>query len=149
METMKKQWGKPLTDVQEFVPQEFIAACDPDDEYVKYEFWCDAGGGSSYNVYYDTDKDGELSDYEERNQYIGNFHACRRSHSVTVKKGVSVDDVFPYGIIGRYEWVGSWETGVHQEYVTRPVRIWRGDDGNNIHCTTKLNVTEWTVANPS
>ena len=27
METMKKEWGKPLTGVQEFVPQEFIAAC--------------------------------------------------------------------------------------------------------------------------
>lgn len=143
METMKKQWGKPLTGVQEFMPQEFIAACDPDEDFVKYEFWCNAGNGTTFNVYYDIDKDG-VFDSEDESAYIGNFYACRESHSVTVHKGENVDNIFPYGFIGRYEWVG-WE----REYRTYPVRIWRGEDGDNIHCTTKLNVSEWTVANPS
>ena len=147
MESIKRKWGKPGLDVQVFVPQEFISACPPSDTWVTYEFWCDAGGGSSYNVYLDTNGDGQLSDYEERNQYIGNFHACRESHSVTVKKGTSIDDIFPLGIIGPYEWVGSWPA--HREYVTKPVRIWRGEKGDNIHCTFTLNTSEFTEKNPS
>ena len=27
METMKRKWGKPVTEVQQFVPQEFVAGC--------------------------------------------------------------------------------------------------------------------------
>lgn len=142
MESMKRNWGKPGLDVQVFVPNEYIAACGPDTIYVTYEFWCNAGGGTTFNVYLDPNGDGILSDEEKRHQYIGNFYACNESHSVTVLKGQSIDQIFPRGIIGRTKfWSG--------EYVTTPVRIWRGDDGEDIHCTTHLNETEFKEKNPS
>ncbi len=136
---MKKIYEKPVMLAERFVANHYCSACPDPDTYVTYDFVCDAGGGSSYNVFYDTDGDGELSPQEERNEYIGNFHACRDTHSVTVLKGQSIDNIFPLGIIGRTEWVG-WE----RKYVTYPVRIWRGEDGNNIHCTTNLNASEYT-----
>ena len=144
MRLEKKDWISPRTGFQEFVPNEYCAPCGDGTTMVTYYFWCDAGNGSTFIVYQDPDGDGELSPSEERNQYIGNFYACRESHTVTVEKGTSIDYIFPRGIIGRTEWV-DWEI----KYVTRPVRIWRGEDGNNIHCTTHLDTSEFTPHNPS
>jgi len=143
METMKKQWGKPLTSVQEFVPQEFIAACDPDDRYVKYEFWCDAGGGTTWNVYYDTNKNQQYD--EGIDQYYTNFYACREEHDVTVHIGVDefdVDTYFPMGIIRR-------RRNIFAEWQEIPVRIWKGENNDNCHCTTHLDITNWSIHNPS
>lgn len=154
METMKKQWGKPLTGVQRFVPQYCQTPCGDGTTMVTYNFWCNAGNGRSYYVWLDNntiggDAEGDwyevssgwTTEYEWRGQdeYIGRFHACEASHSVTVPKGSSIDDIFPLGLISR---------NMYGTNATR-VRIWRGEDGDNIHCTTKLDTSEFTPHNPS
>ena len=54
----KKVYGKPLMFAEEFVPQEYIAACSADEDFVTYQFWCDASisgwfGDYALHVYFD------------------------------------------------------------------------------------------------
>ena len=140
----KKEYGKPLMFAEQFVPQTYVAACGTTSSYVTYEFQCDAGKGTTYNVYLDYNHNGEYDDTDDRYGYIGNFYACNEAHSVTVPAGQPIDDVFPTGFIGRWEWTGPFS----REYRTYPVRIWRGDDGNNIHCTFQLHESQFVVKNP-
>ncbi len=145
METMKKKWGKPLTGVQEFAPQEFIAACQQDPTMVTYDFWCDAGVGNQYKVYLDSNNNGrfDLSSDRQLTDRWHVFEPCNETHSVTVPKGQSIDNVFPKGFMVLYD---SW--GLHTDDVTA-VRIWRGENNNNIHCTTQLHESEFQSHNPS
>ena len=140
MESIKRKWGKPGLDVQVFVPNEFIAACAPDDVYVTYEFWCNAG--TEVNKV-----------YEYPRSYQGLFHPCKAYHTVTVRKGETIDHIFPrgyilYGTNVKYNELGqvvSYDlTGERAE-----VRIWYGDDNDDLHCTTALDESEYTKKNPS
>ena len=46
----KRVWENPLTMVQQFVPNEYVAACgDTNNEYI---FKCDAMGGITGTVFY-------------------------------------------------------------------------------------------------
>lgn len=149
----KKAYSKPIMSAQHFEPQEFIAACDPDATFVTYEFWCDAGVGNEYKVYLDSNHDGvfqQSSDTQltqSANWWTGQpgtvFSPCQETHSVTVRKGESIDNIFPIGFIVRYD-----NYGLHTNDVTK-VRIWRGDNNDNIHCTTALHESEFTEHNPS
>ncbi|MBR6979870.1 MAG: hypothetical protein IKH88_08555 [Prevotella sp.] len=146
----KKAYSKPLMLAEKFIPQEYCAVCGDGTTMVTYTFWCDAGYGRSFYVWLDNhilggDAEGDWESYwgyyywEGYDEYIGRFHACQTSHSVTVPKGTSIDDVFPRGLISNNMY------GVDPI----PVRIWRGEDGNNIHCTTRLQESEYTPHNPS
>ncbi|MBQ9884296.1 MAG: hypothetical protein IJM43_07585 [Bacteroidaceae bacterium] len=157
METMKKQWGKALVGVQEFVPQEFIAACAPDQTYVTYKFWCNAGSGD-YSVWEETNgvpglqrspewntEDWSWTPADKQwagsNGQWGSYHPCNKAHEVTVKKGESVDYTFPYGYIRKQ---GEYDPQ------TINVRLWLDDPrGSNIHCTENLSMDEYTEHNPS
>lgn len=48
----RKVWKQPLTVVQKFMPNEYVAACG--DSGVVYKFRCDAGGGVYGSVYEET-----------------------------------------------------------------------------------------------
>lgn len=147
----KKEYGKPLMFAEEFIPQEYCAPCGDGTTMVTYTFWCDAGNGRSFYVWLDKnniggDAEGDWEyDYWSgytwvgADEYLGSFHACQATHSVTVPKGTSIDDVFPRGLICR------------NMYGVSPtqVRVWRGDNNDNIHCTTKLEESEYTPHNPS
>ena len=47
-----KVWRRPLTEVQKFEANEYVAACG--DSGVVYKFKCDAGGGVYGSVYEET-----------------------------------------------------------------------------------------------
>jgi hypothetical protein len=145
METMKKEWGKPLTSVQEFVPQEFIAACAADEDYVTYEFWCDAGRGE-YKVWLDSNTNDQYDGGDQSITIGTTYHPCQETHSVTVPKGTSIDNVFPKGFIRAYLdlGIGGFAYG---DYI--PVRIWRGNNNDNVHCTTQLHESQFHISNPS
>lgn len=42
------------------------------------------------------------------------------------------------------------KSGIYQYYVrglkVTPVKVWRGEKGDNTHCTTKINIKEWETA---
>lgn len=138
----KKAYSKPQMAAQCFEPQEFVAVCPPTQRYVTYKFWCDAGGGTTWNVYYDNNKN---QVYDSGDTYYTNFYACREHHEVTIHIGedeFDLDTYFPMGIIRRQNWFnGQWQE--------TPVRIWKGENNDNCHCTTHLEMEGLEIKNPS
>lgn len=123
---MKKAFEMPKIVVEQFVPNEYVAACG--DENKVYKFVCDAGGGAYGSVYKESNgQDGYQ--YDDELMTWGGYHACGEKHEAPT------DAEFFMGYY-RADWTN--------EYI--PVMIWRGPDGNNIHCTKNLNMETWETA---
>lgn len=136
----KKNYEKPAMQLEEFIPNECVAACG-DTEFGKYLFVCDAGDGEHKLVYQDNG-DGIFDRYSDTK--LGGYHACKEEH----KTDKEAD--FLKGFMLDAEWV--WDDWLHiighYEYDydnPHKVIIWRGLDGNNIHCTSNLNQESWPV----
>lgn len=67
----------------------------------------------------------------------GGYHACKTSHVA------SSDSAF---LKGYYLANSKWNNGNFNIADVLKVIIWRGIDGNNVHCTTKLNMENWETA---
>lgn len=127
---MKKVYEHPQVIVEEFAPNEYVAACG--DENKVYKFTCDAGwtGLSGSSVYTNGDDGIMGTDDDVR---LGSYGKCGETHEASTQ-----DD-----FIKRYlrKNVAGVPTGQRQAVI-----IWRGEDGNNIHCTTKLDMSTWETA---
>lgn len=131
---MKRIYEKPNAYIEEFTPNEYVAACG--DSGTIYKFKCTAGGGKNGDL---TDATGRINYTEGKNTY---YHACNAVHEA------SSDDTF---VKGRYYPNGGYDNfnGSYQE-----VYIWfepLGKDhwGNkkyDIHATTNLNMDTWETA---
>ena len=85
----RKVWRRPLTEVQKFEANEYVAACG--DGGVVYKFKCDAGDGVYGSVYEETNGipglqtgwkgDRELAGYSD-SWLLGEsgFYACNKTH---------------------------------------------------------------------
>ena len=157
----RKEYKKPVMFAEQFNPQAYCAPCGDGTTMVTYYFMCDGGfGDTHYNVWLDDNpKDGQLTGVWRTN-YWGNlqwanndqgnhdtwltagkyYHSCQKTHTVTVPAGTSVEDIFPYGFI---------QLKSDQTAEVIPVRIWRGENNDNIHCTRALNSDSFTPHNPS
>lgn len=127
---MRKEWMEPVIEVQEFVANEYVAACG--DSGTVYKFTCDASRGW---LYYYPESDGQIDgNYtgSGSQKFIGNYHPCGRTHEA------SVTDDFYDGFVD-YNWNGKPDTG-------EEVIVWRGPKNNNGHATTNLNMSSWTTA---
>lgn len=119
----KNVWVQPQTAVQQFVANEYVAACTPGHEV--YKFVCNAGGGASGNVYEDTNQNGRYdfgTDKELTGWILQSYHACNATHYAESK-----DEFF---------------SGFYRQFLTAdfvPVMIWT-EGGTDIHCTTDLDV---------
>ena len=130
-----RNWERPMVVVDTFAANEFVSTCGEQNRV--YKFKCDAGSKYSdffgdhyysYNVYVDSNKNGQL-DYRGDRE-LGGYKACGKTYDA------KTTDDFLNGFCVRDGWDG-------REVI--PVVIWRGEDGRNIHCTTKLNMNEWTT----
>ena len=137
---MKKTWEEPQILVQKFIPNEYVAACG--DSGTVYRFKCDAGNGVYGSVYEETNgreglqtsgwKADRLISYYSRDWW-GNesgFHACEITHEAESNSVFSA---------GYYCAQGDKTHPV-------PVIIWKGDKGDDVHCTTNLNKNDWETA---
>lgn len=128
---MKKAFDMPKIVVEQFVPNEYVAACG--DENKVYKFKCDAAGGSG--VYVESnDQPGLQRLYESLNPDTPlalTYHYCGETHEA------KTTDDFLYGYI--VVPFGSSET-------VQEVIIWKGPNGDNVHCTTQLNMETWETA---
>ena len=133
-----KVWRRPLTEVQKFEANEYVAACG--DSGTTYLFKCDAGGGDSGNVYVESNGveglqtrgewvGGWGGHWQEADRSLGGYHACGTTHEA------DSDDDFLNGYYVPYR----------SDKVT-DVIIWRGPYNNNVHCTTNLNKDNWETA---
>lgn len=125
---MKQQvWSSPKTTFEEFVPQNYIAACG--DENKLYKFECNSWPGF---LYYYPDSDGDIDgDYTGDGEAvnIGIFTPCDASHEAEAIEGTFYDG-YIIGITGN----------------KRNVIVWRGEDGTNGHATADLDMDSWETA---
>ena len=157
MKMRKLHYSKPLMLAEKFVPQEYMAACGPDTQFVRYFFQCDANTDdprSQYDVYLETNGTaglqiglglGILGDEKLNGTGIislSHYHPCMQTHQVDVPKGQSIDQFFPKGYIvhpNAIDLTGSdW----------REVRVWTANN-TNIHCTRQLRTEDFVIKNPS
>lgn len=134
---MRKEWMEPVIEVQEFVANEYVAACG--DHGTVYKFKCNAGDKNlgpwdypyeyPYKVYIDSNNNGNLDDGDK---YLSRYHACGATHEA------SVNDAFLSGFM----------VDIRPFHDQTPVRviIWRGEKGDNTHCTINLNMSSWETA---
>lgn len=129
---MRKEWMEPVIEVQEFVANEYVASCG--DSGTVYNFKCDAGDKDLHNypyeVYIDSNRNGRFDSRSD--EYLSNYHACGATHEAPV------NDAFLPGFM--------IDTRRYHDHNPLPVIIWRGEKGNNTHCTTNLNINSWTTA---
>ena len=127
----KRVWGQPITMVQKFEANEYVAACgDTNNEYI---FQCDAMGGLTGTVFY-SDGDDEFEPFDGDRWMGTGYHACGEEH-VT-----QTGDDFIEG------WYVTGWNGITGGDWAEKVIIWRGASGRNIHCTTNLDKNSWETA---
>ena len=126
---MKKRYERPSAYIEEFTPNEYVAACG--DHGKVYKFRCDAGGGYSGNVWLETN--GEPGLQRDSDTFLSGYHACGTTHEAD-----STDEFLD----GYYTYKRHLLDKVHVQKVI----VWRGPKGDNTHCTTNLNMKEWATA---
>ena len=132
---MNKLWERPITTVQKFEANEYVAACG--DGGVWYNFTCDAGRKNT--SYYIMGEDGKNSHYHP----CGTTHEASSQDSFVDGKMYScTEEYVPY--YPDYPLLGGEIVEKH-EYIC-DVIIWRGPYNNNTHCTTNLDMASWTTA---
>lgn len=137
----KRMYIKPVLESETFVPQNYIAACGEENKV--YLFTCDGGGGADGGVWKDdngvtglqTKSSGSWWDgtYVRADTQItwssSSYHACGKTHEAK-----TTDDF----ILNC--WYKNYRTG---EKIR--VTVWRGPNGNNVHCTEQLDINSWTT----
>ncbi|MBV3866015.1 hypothetical protein [Phocaeicola coprocola] len=125
----KRAYIKPILESETFIPQNYIAACG--DINKVYLFTCDAGWTAlTGSTVYTNGADGipETKDDVE----LGSYGKCGATHEAS-----TTDDFIP-GYLKKN--VLGIPAGPRQDVI-----IWRGEDGNNIHCTKNLDMDSWTT----
>ena len=153
----KKMWVAPQMEGMEFLAGEYCESVCGENN-VLYNFTCDAGGGKSGYVWLETNNwipegatgntlqkengdwiqtdNGWQREYQADKE-LGGYHACGITHTA------SATDDFLYGYYQEYSY-GQGPGSSEKEII--PVIVWRGPDGDNIHCTTNLDINSWTTA---
>jgi len=128
---MKKRYERPSAYIEEFTPNEYVAACG--DSGTIYKFRCNAGKKwKHYNVYY---MNGNKKTYIANNQWgsraqFDYYHPCNKTHEAESDSG------FIRGYID--------DQSTREDEQT-PVYIWT-ERGTNVHCTTDLDMNTWETA---
>lgn len=123
---MKRAYVRPTMVGERFAANEYVAACG--DKGTMYKFKCDAGGGESGLVYLETNgKEGLQIIGRNKDTYLSTYHACGTTHDAN-----TADEFL----------TGYYVSGI----TVTPVKVWRGENGDNTHCTTNLNIKDWETA---
>lgn len=126
----KQKWVRPQAIVQEFVANEYVAACG--DSGTIYKFKCNAGRW--YKKYAVKDSSGNIATISGRymdggiswrGQY---YHPCGETHEAPSNSGFLTD----YHI----------DDASTKDDENISVIIWT-DNGTNVHCTTELDMNSW------
>lgn len=137
-----KVWRRPLTEVQKFEANEYVAACG--ESGVVYKFKCDAGDGVYGSVYEETNGipglqigrrgDTELAGYSDGWLGESGFYACNKTHEAESSNAF---------VNGYYCAKGDTKNPVSVIVWKEPRGGWLPD---NIHCTTNLDKDSWETA---
>ena len=123
----KMTWTRPMTEVQQFAANEYVAACG-DTEFGAYKFVCDAAGGNLF--YFD-----EHGHAIQAGYLTGGYTPCAKTHTAD-----KADEV-PNGFV---DYNGNFKMDAGEEVV-----VWLEKDkwgvNRNWHATTNLNRESWEV----
>lgn len=128
---MRKEWMEPVIEVQEFVANEYVAACG--DSGKVYNFTCDARAGILY--YYpksDGQIDGNYNGQKWNSRILGSYTPCNARH-----KASATSDFYDGFVDHNYN--GWQDPG-------EGVIVWRGSSNRSGHATTNLNMSSWETA---
>lgn len=126
---MKKTWEEPRILVQQFMPNEYVAACG--DGGVVYNFECNAGNENTHYAVKDSNGDVARISGKYMDGIFSFYTPCGETHQAESDSG------FLEGYHLDYPWTSEDEN--------IKVVIWT-DNNTNVHCTTKLDMKEWTTA---
>lgn len=121
----KQKWVRPQAIVQEFVANEYVAACG--DSGKVYNFTCDAPKGT---LYYYPNSDGKIDgvhDVNDKARELGSYRPCEAKHEAS-----STNDFYD-GYVKNF-----WGKRTN-------VIVWRGKYGRNGHATTNLDMNSWEI----
>ena len=144
----KMTWTRPMAAVEQFMPNEYIAACGDKTDPV-YKFTCNAGGGVYGGAWQESNgfaglqssaKYGEITIpgvgtvpnfndkiYDADTVYSSfSFHACNATHEVPVEN------------VGQFISNCYYKPNDASDSAAIPVLIWRGPNNDNVHCCTGL-----------
>ena len=142
----KMIWAKPELNEVAFAANEYVAACG--DSGANYFFKCDAGSKyKDYFVYVDVYNDDDTTNdfawltavsgwdwYTGREGHDSTYSPCGTTHEA------STDDDFIYGYMYEAKKNGrNWQNSGDRIDVI----IWGGQNNQNTHCTTNLDITTW------
>lgn len=116
---MKRRYERPSAYIEEFTPNEYVAACGVGG--TEYNFECNAPEGTLY--YY---KDGRGN---SKARMLGDYSPCSAKHRANSKDG------FYDGFV---DYNGNYREDPGEEVI-----VWRGPWGMNGHATTKLDMNTW------
>lgn len=134
-----RNWERPMVVVDAFVANEFVSACG--ESGVVYNFECNAG--EEYKRYDVFTADGRNLTPGNGYRKGGSYHPCHKTHQAEEDsgfiKGFMVDNDGNDQLTDKTWW------GQTYEYPKTDVIIWTNNN-TNVHCTTKLNMKEWSTA---
>lgn len=138
----KRIWTKPQAVVEQFMANEYVAACG--DSGVVYKFECNAPGGTVYYYNNKTVGDGVIDGYYKGTgsaTKAGGYHPCSEKHEAE-----STAD-FCDGFVDRNS-NGSCDSGEEAIIWLEYAKNWfTGElEVDNWHATALLNRNEWETA---
>ena len=127
---MRKEWMEPVIEVQEFVANEYVAACG--DKGMVYKFECNAPKGW---LYYYPKSDGQINGEYTVNgsaKFLGYYHPCNAKHTASTTSAF-YDGFVDYNRNGKQD-------------AKEGVIVWLGPENNDGHATNKLDMNSWETA---
>ena len=126
-----RNWERPMVVVDTFAANEFVSACG--DSGVVYKFKCDAQKWTGFtgSTVWLNGPDGQPETSDDT--LLGTYSRCGVEHEA--KK----TDEFSPGYLKKN--ILGIPGGKRLDVI-----VWRGEKGDNIHCTTNLDMDKWETA---
>ena len=133
-----RNWERPMVVVDTFAANEFVSTCG--ENHKVYNFECNAG--RKYGMYDVFTEDGRNLTPDRGLLVTNCYSPCHETHKAEEDsgfiKGVMVDN-------GGNDQLTYRRHGQTYEYPKTDVIIWTNNN-TDVHCTTNLNMKEWTTA---
>lgn len=139
---MKMRYERPSMDVEQFMANEYIAACG--DSGTNYLFECTAPKGA---LYYFPKSDGVLDGIYNgsgKKKYVGSFHPCGEKHPTT-NSGDFYEGFVDYNKNGRYDPNGT-KPWFGKQTPPEAVIVWHDGSKTGWHATQNLDIDSWETA---
>lgn len=136
-----RNWERPMAVVDAFVANEFVSACG--ENHKVYNFECNAGESDKRYDVFTADGHNLTPDQDYwLFKTPGYYYPCHETHEAAEDSGFIKGYMIDNGGNDHLTYRGGGKT---YEYPKTEVIIWTNNN-TNVHCTTNLDMKEWTTA---